>query len=227
MNILLIEDDRNLCEALSWQLKKEHFSVECCYTGEEAELYLKEGLYDLVLLDCILPGMDGLSILRDMRARKDLTPVIILSALGEVENRVSGLNIGADDYLVKPFAFSELMARIGSLFRRRAAFEQPVPAFGDLQLEPGKNCLRCGGRSCTLSQTEADLMKLLLDAKGKVSARNVLLHKVWGMDTSVEYSNLDNYIYFLRKRLKTLDSHVQIRTMRGTGYYLETVQSAQ
>lgn len=226
MNILLIEDDRNLCGALSWQLQKEHFSVDCCYTGEEAELYLGENFYDLVLLDCMLPGTDGLSILRNMRARKDLTPVIILSALGEVENRVNGLNIGADDYLVKPFAFSELMARIGSLFRRKAAFEQPLPAFGDLQLEPGKNCLHCGERSCSLSQTEADLMKLLLDAKGQVSTRNALLHRVWGMDTSIEYSNLDNYIYFLRKRLKTLGSTVRIRTLRGSGYYLETVQES-
>ncbi|MDO5337089.1 MAG: response regulator transcription factor [Eubacteriales bacterium] len=221
MKILLVEDDKDLCQALSWQLKKEHFTVDCCFRGDEAELYLKEKIYDLLLLDCMLPGISGISILKKMRAAGDFTPVIILSALGEVKNRVTGLNEGADDYLVKPFAFSELMARINSLFRRKAAFHTEAPSFGDLTLELDKNRLVCKERFCSLSQTECMLISLLLQAKGSSLQRSFLLHKVWGLDTCVEDGNLDNYIYFLRKRLKTLNSCVSIRNLRGRGYYLE------
>lgn len=220
MNILIIEDDRDLCHGLSYQLAQEHCRVDCCYNGDDAELYLKQNIYDLVLLDCMLPGKNGLSLLRQMREHKDRTPVIILSALGEVEQRVAGLNEGADDYLVKPFAFSELMARIHSLFRRKADFQESSPSFGDLVLHTSPHTLYCNSRSCSLSQTEYELMKLLLEAKGEATSRRILLHKIWGMDTSVEDSNLDNYIYFLRKRLRTLDSTVQIRNQRGVGYYL-------
>lgn len=221
MNILLVEDDKDLCQALSWQLKNENFTVDCCFRGDEAELYLKEKIYDLLLLDCMLPGIDGISILKKMRALKDFTPVIILSALGEVDNRVIGLNEGADDYLVKPFAFSELMARINSLFRRKTLFHTESPTFGDLSLETDKNRLLCGEKFCSLSQTECALISLLLKANGNAMSRPVLLHKIWGLDTCVEDSNLDNYIYFLRKRLKTLNSSVSIRNLRGKGYYLE------
>ncbi|MBP3475796.1 MAG: response regulator transcription factor [Lachnospiraceae bacterium] len=221
MTILLLEDDKDLCHALSWQLQQEGHQVDCCHDGREAELYIKQGIYDLILLDCMLPGEDGIRILKKMRAEGNLTPVIILSALGEVDHRVTGLNAGADDYLVKPFAFSELSARIGSLFRRKDAFREAKLSFGDLSLDITEKCLFCGEKQCSLSQTESELMRLLLKAGDKTTARPVLLHKVWGIDTSVEDSNLDNYIYFLRKRLKTLNSHVSIVNRRGLGYHLE------
>ncbi len=221
MNILIIEDDKDLCHAVSWQLQQEGHRVDCCHDGGEAVLYIRQGIYDLILLDCMLPGEDGLHILRGMRAAGNLTPVIILSALGEVNDRVTGLNAGADDYLVKPFAYSELTARIASLFRRKNAFEGSALTFGDLSLDSTENSLLCGDKKCALSQTESELMRQLLQADGKTADRTVLLHKVWGLDTSVESSNLDNYIYFLRKRLKTLDSHVAIVNRRGHGYRLE------
>ncbi len=221
MNILIIEDDKDLCHAVSWQLQREGHLVDCCHDGSEAVLYIRQGIYDLILLDCMLPGADGLHLLRGIRAEKNLTPVIILSALGEVDDRVAGLNAGADDYLVKPFAYSELSARIASLFRRKNAFENTALSFGDLSLDSAENILMCGDKKCALSQTEGDLMRLLLQTGGKTTDRTVLLHKVWGLDTSVESSNLDNYIYFLRKRLKTLDSRVAIVNRRGHGYHLE------
>ncbi len=221
MRILLIEDDRDLCHALSTQLQQSGFTVDCCYRGDETDLYLNKQMFDLILLDCMLPGKNGLSVLVKMRSSGDFTPVIILSALGEVEHRVNGLNIGADDYLVKPFAFSELLARINSLLRRKDAFRKDAFSFGDLTLHPDKNCLTCTEKSCTLSQTEYELMMLLLRANGEVLSRSVLLYKVWGLDVIVEDSNLDNYIYFLRKRLKQINSRVSIKNLRGSGYYLE------
>ena len=214
MNILIIEDDKDLCHAVSWQLEQEGHRVDCCHDGGEATLYIRQGIYDLILLDCMLPGENGLHILRGIRAEGNLTPVIILSALGEVDDRVTGLNAGADDYLVKPFAYSELSARIASLFRRKNAFENTALSYGDLSFDSAENSLMCGDKKCALSQTEGELMRL-------TTGRTVLLHKVWGLDTSVENSNLDNYIYFLRKRLKTLDSCVAIVNRRGHGYRLE------
>lgn len=183
MNILLLEDDRDLCNALSYQLENEGHRVDCCCHGSDAELYIRQDIYDLILLDCMLPG--------------------------------------ADDYLVKPFAFSELCARIGSLFRRKEAFHMERPSFGDLALDISENRLFCKEKCCMLSQTESNLMHLLLQADGKILSRSVLLHKVWGLDTSVDDSNLDNYIYFLRKRLKTLESQVRINNRRRLGYHLE------
>lgn len=221
MNILIIEDDKDLCRAVSWQLEQEGHRVDCCHDGGEATLYIRQGIYDLILLDCMLPGENGLHILRGIRAEGNLTPVIILSALGEVDDRVTGLNAGADDYLVKPFAYSELSARIASLFRRKNAFENTALSYGDLSFDSVENSLMCGDKKCALSQTEGELMRLLLQAGDKTTDRTVLLHKVWGLDTSVENSNLDNYIYFLRKRLKTLDSRVAIVNRRGHGYRLE------
>lgn len=221
MNILIIEDDKDLCHAVCYQLQQEGHIVDCCHDGDEAELYIRQEIYDLILLDCMLPGVDGLHILRSMRSKKNLTPVIILSALGEVNDRVEGLNAGADDYLVKPFAYSELAARIGSLFRRKNAFDHTAYSYGDLSLDNTENILFCGTKKCSLSQTESELMRLLLQSGDKTTDRTVLLHKVWGLDTSVENSNLDNYIYFLRKRLKTLESHVTIINRRGLGYRLE------
>lgn len=226
MTILLLEDDKDLCRALSWQLQQEGHQVECCRDGNEAELYIKQDIYDLILLDCMLPGKDGIRILKKMRGEGNLTPVIILSALGEVDHRVSGLNAGADDYLVKPFAYSELSARIGSLFRRKNAFRESKLSFGDLALDTTEKCLFCGEKQCSLSQTENELMSLLIKAGGKNTARPVLLHKVWGIDTCVDDNNLDNYIYFLRKRLKTLNSSVSIVNRRGLGYHLEYNPSA-
>lgn len=221
MNILIIEDDKDLCHAVSWQLQQEGHSVDCCHNGGEANLYIKRGIYDLILLDCMLPEEDGLHILRSMRSEGNLTPVIILSALGEVNDRVTGLNAGADDYLVKPFAYSELAARISSLFRRKNDFGKSAVSYGDLSLDSSENSLCCQNKKCSLSHTESELMSLLLQSGDKTTSRTVLLHKVWGVDTSVEDSNLDNYIYFLRKRLKTLESGVSIVNRRGHGYRLE------
>ena len=221
MNILIIEDDKDLCNGVSYQLTQEGHRVDCCHDGGEAALYIKQEIYDLILLDCMLPGEDGLHILRTMRAEGNLTPVIILSALGEVNDRVTGLNAGADYYMVKPFAYSELAARIASLFRRKNAFAREPLAYGDLSIDSAESSLICGNKKCSLSQTECELMRLLLQSGDRTTDRTVLLHKVWGLDTSVESSNLDNYIYFLRKRLKTLDSRVAIVNRRGLGYRLE------
>ena len=221
MNILIIEDDKDLCHAVSWQLQQDGHSIDCCHNGGEANLYIRQGIYDLILLDRMLPEENGLHLLRSMRAAGNLTPVIILSALGEVDDRVTGLNEGADDYLVKPFAYSELAARIGSLFRRKNDFGTTAVSYGDLSLDSTENILYCQDKKCSLSHTESELMGLLLKAGDKITNRTVLLHKVWGVDASVEDSNLDNYIYFLRRRLKSVKSTIHLKTVRGIGYQLE------
>lgn len=224
MRILLIEDDKNMCRALAWQFEQNKDKIDCCHNGTDALLYTKTDSYDLILLDCILPEVSGLTVLKDLRARQNYTPVIILSALGEVENRIEGLNAGADDYLVKPFEFGELLARIRSIFRRKNSFMENHAAFGDLTLNITENILSAGEKTCSLSHTEGELMRLLLEYAENTIPRHVLMQKVWGIDTDVEDGNLDNYIYFLRKRLKTLNSSVKICNRRGQGYYLSTVR---
>ena len=185
MNILIIEDDKDLCNGVSYQLTQEGHRVDCCHDGGEAALYIRQKIYDLILLDCMLPGEDGLHILRTMRAEGNLTPVIILSALGEVNDRVTGLNAGADDYLVKPFAYSELAARIASLFRRKNAFEREPLAYGDLSLDSAESSLICRNKKCSLSQTECELMcRLTAQSRSASAAPSSLLSRSRGTYSS-------------------------------------------
>ena len=225
MRMLLVEDDRRLAESLKFQLEKEGFTVDSCEAGDDGLHFILQGAYDLVLLDRMLPGMDGVSVLRRMRKEGVASPVILLTALGELGDKIEGLDAGADDYIVKPFAFGELMARIRSISRRPQSWERSEAlAFGDLSLEPAEKQLEGPGGTCSLSKRESDLLEAFLKNPGQTLPRATLLMRVWGPDAEVEDGNLDNYIHFLRRRLRSLGSRLQVKTVRGVGYRLEAAE---
>lgn len=226
MNILMIEDDKELCEAVSFRLEQEGFSVTACHDGEEGLYYMQESPFNLVILDRMLPHMNGIEVLKEARSRQIKTPVLMLTALGELNDRLTGLNGGADDYMVKPFAFEELLARIRCLLRRPAVYQDSVKSIslGDVSFVPETRTLSSREKTCTLSSREGELMEVFLRNPGQTLPRQLLLSRVWGLEADVEEGNLDNYIHFLRRRLKTVESTLQIRTVRGIGYQLEVFQ---
>lgn len=222
MRILLIEDDEKLCEAIRFQLEKEHFDVDESHDGEDGLFLIMERAHDLVLLDRMLPELDGLEVLKRIRKLGINTPVILVTALGELNDRVTGLNEGADDYIIKPFAFEELMARIHCIFRRPAAMKNTERlSFGDVTYEPEHLLLLCGEYSRTLSRREGRLLELFMHNPGQTMSRNSILIRVWGPEMDVEDGNLDNYIHFLRKSLRKVESRLVLTTIRGVGYRLE------
>lgn len=222
MKILLIEDDKNLCDILKFQLNQEMHDVDICHDGRDGlDLFLQDA-YDLVLLDRMLPTMNGLLVLKKARAQGVHTPVILITALGELYDRIEGLDTGADDYLVKPFAFEELSARIRSLGRRTGRYEEnDLLCFGDLCYDATLRSLRGPLGSIRLSGKEGRLLEVLLRDAGTPLRRMVILSRVWGADAPVEEGNLDTYIHFLRKRLSHVGSTVSIATMRGIGYLMK------
>ncbi len=226
MNILMIEDDRELCTAVSFRLEQEGFSVTVCHDGEEGLYYMQESPFDLVILDRMLPHMNGIEVLKEARSRQIKTPVLMLTALGELDDRLAGLNGGADDYMVKPFAFEELLARIQCLLRRPAVYQDSVKfiSLADVSFVPKTRTLSSHEKTCTLSSREGELMEVFLRNPGQTLPRQLLLSRVWGLEADVEEGNLDNYIHFLRRRLKAVESTLQIRTVRGVGYQLEVFQ---
>lgn len=222
MRILLVEDDIKLNDSLAFQLDKEGFSVDSCRDGEEALYYIEQKIHDLILLDRMLPGLDGIKVLKKIRASGIQTPVILITALGTLDDKVTGLDLGADDYLVKPFAFRELLARIHSIARRPRKLEQTGQlSYGDIVYQPAENTLIGSLGTYSMSHRESDLLEAFLRNPNQVLSRTQLLTKVWGLDTDVEEGNLDNYIHFLRRRLKSVGSNVRICTIRGMGYRIE------
>lgn len=222
MRILLIEDNPELCTSLSFHLKAEGFQVDLCHDGEEGLYLIKEQAHDLILLDRMLPQIDGLTILRTMRSLNLSTPVILVTALGEISDRVDGLDCGADDYIVKPFAFEELMARIRCIFRRPPKWENnQTLQFGDISYDTELREISCGAKTCSLSRREGELLELFLRNARQTLPRSTILSRVWGPDADVEDGNLDNYIHFIRRRLRNSGSRLSLKTIRGVGYCLE------
>ena len=222
MRILLAEDDENLNNTLSYQLTNQGFTVDSCFDGEEAYFYGEQNIYDVILLDRMLPLMEGTEVLQALRKKGNTTSVILITALGALSDKVGGLNMGADDYLVKPFAFEELLARIYCVTRRSSNLtpDNAVHAF-DITWSAMENSLKGPAGSCSLSKREGSLLECLLRSKGQTISRSTLLLKVWGPDSDVEDGNLDNYIHFLRRRLLSVGSSIQIKTVRGIGYFLK------
>lgn len=222
MRILLIEDDKDLCKALRPVLENAGFTLDCCPDGEDGLSLLSEAYYSACVLDRMLPGLDGLTLLRKARAQGIVTPVLMLTALGRIDDRVDGLDAGADDYLMKPFDNRELIARLGALLRRPANMpEQQTLSYSDISLNPTQLTLKGPEAAVTLSKKECELLEALCNGAGKIQSRNVLLGRVWGAMSEVEEANLDTYIHFVRRRLSTVGSHVIISTVRGVGYRLE------
>lgn len=218
MLLLLVEDERRLSEALSHILEKQGYAVDVAADGETGLDMAATGVYDLLILDRMLPRRDGLSLLKEFRRLGFDTPVLILTAKDAPRDRVEGLDSGADDYLVKPFSVDELLARLRSLARRKGKelVEDKLEACGWI-LNPARREVTVGERTISLTAKESLLLELLMRNRGLVISKNLILDKVWGFGSEVEPGNVDLYIHYLRKKLNTS----LIRTVRGVGYVLE------
>ena len=222
MRILLVEDDEKLCEAIIFALEREGHIVDACHEGDDGLRWILQQAHDLILLDRMLPVMDGIVILKRIRAEGIAIPVVLVTALGSVGERVGGLDAGADDYLVKPFAMDELLARVRAMGRRPRQWENKGKlSVHDVIFTPISGILEGQSGTCRLSKRESIFMAFLLQNLGQILPRDVLLARVWGPDAGVEECNLDSYIHFLRRRLHTVGSTLHIETIRGIGYCLE------
>ncbi|MEK3786857.1 response regulator transcription factor [Paenibacillus sp. FSL K6-1230] len=222
MRILIAEDELHLAEAVSQILKKNNYSVDMVHDGRDALDYAQSGIYDLLLLDIMMPKLDGLTVLKTLRANGEHTPVILLTAKGELSDKVSGLDYGADDYIAKPFATEELLARIRAALRRKGeVIPEDAMKFGDIELNKTHLKLMVEGKEIKLNLKEGELLELLITRKQAVTSKEQIIEKLWGFDSEVEYNNVEVYISFLRKKLSFLQSSVRISTIRGVGYVLE------
>lgn len=222
MRILIVEDEQHLAEALSQILKKNNYSVDAVHDGRSGLDYALSGIYDLILLDIMLPEMDGIRVLKELRQNGHSVPVILLTAKGEVDDRIAGLDHGADDYVAKPFSTGELLARIRAALRRKG---EVVPdqalKFGDIELNSANLKLSSGGKEIKLNLKESELLELLILRKTSVTSKEQIIEKLWGFDSEAEHNNVEVYVSFLRKKLLFLESKVRIGTIRGVGYVLE------
>lgn len=221
MRILIVEDNKAQLELLRSLLAKHGYDIDCCTDGSEGLCALELGGYDLAILDRMLPGLDGVELLRRYRSRGGNAPVILLTALSDLGDRVAGLDAGADDYLAKPFAPEELLARIRALLRRPAAMQRKTVRAGDAELFPEEGRLTGPAGECSLSAREGRLLLLLLSNPGQTLSRDTILLRVWGMDSEVEERNIDNFVYLVRRRLKNVGSTLHLAAVRGIGYRLE------
>ena len=224
MRLLIAEDEADLAEALGAFFEKNHFSVDIVHDGRAACDYAEAGAYDAMVLDVMMPYMDGFAVLRTLRERGDKTPILMLTARGETRDRVAGLDLGADDYLPKPFDPDELLARVRALLRRSDTYRPSVLSFGDLSLDPATGELSCGTKRVRLSGREFQLMELFLRSPGMLFSAERLMEKIWGWDSEAEISVVWVNISNLRKKLKTIGSGVQISASRGLGYLLEAAK---
>ncbi len=221
MKLLYAEDERAMSEAVTDILEYHKYQVDPVYDGEEALDYIRAGSYDGIILDVMMPRMDGLEVLKRIRAGGDRTPVLLLTARSQIEDRIEGLDLGADDYLPKPFDMGELLARVRAMLRRREEYRPDVKTFGDIALSPHTYELSCGTRSLVLPGLEYRMMETLIINKGIFLSSEDLLDKVWGYDSEADLGSVWVYISYLRKRLAAVGSSVTIRARRGIGYRLE------
>lgn len=223
MKILIIEDEHLLADSLKTLLERKGFSVECVYDGATGKDYALLGIYDLLILDVMMPGMDGFTLAKEVRSRRCTTPILMLTAKSEVEDRIAGLNAGADYYLTKPFDTRELLACINALLRRQGNQVNEL-SFGNTCLDLSSCMLRCGENTIRLSATEFDVMRLLMQSGEKNLSKEVLLVRVWGFESNATENNVEVYVGFLRKKLAGIGSDVRIESIRRQGYHLEVMK---
>ncbi len=221
MKILVIEDEKPLADSIRALLEKRGFDVECIYDGVNGAEYAQLGIYDLLILDVMMPGMDGFQLAKSVRARRCATPILMLTARSGLEDRIQGLNAGADYYLTKPFDTRELLACINALLRRQGGQVDEL-TLGNTALELGSCTLVCGAQSVRLSAKEFDVMHFLLQARDSISPKETILAKVWGYDSNAVENHVEVYVGFLRKKLHSIGSNIRIEAVRRLGYRLET-----
>ena len=220
MKILIIEDEVLLADSLRTMLEGKGFSVEAVHDGETGAEYAETGIYDLLILDVMMPGMDGYQVARQVRAKRCGTPILMLTAKSSLEDRIEGLNAGADYYLTKPFDARELLACVNALLRRQGDQVDEL-RFGNTALDLASGMLVCGAERVRLSAKEFDIMRFLLQSKGNNLSKEVLLARVWGFDSNAVENHVEVYVGFLRKKLASIGSNVRIEAVRRLGYHLE------
>ena len=221
MKLLVVEDEVALAEALSEILKRNKYVVDTVYDGEDGLAYGLTDIYDCIILDIMLPKMNGIDVLKTLRKRHISTPVLLLTAKSDTEDKINGLDSGADDYLTKPFVSGELLARVRSLTRRKGEVVTDEFTFGDIALNKSTFSLSREGQFVKLSLKEYQIMELLIANPKQLIPKERFIEKIWGYESDVEYNNVEVYISFLRKKLSAIGSSVTIKTARGIGYFLE------
>lgn len=221
MRILIAEDEIEIAKALKVMLEKSKYAVDAVHSGTDALDYILCTQYDIIVLDIMMPGMDGIEVLTKIRNERISSPVMLLTAKSEIEDRVLGLNAGADDYLPKPFAASEFLARINALSRRCETFTSDILVCGQTNLDCGKYELSHNGKVSKLNNKEFQLMELFMRNSGHIFSSEKLMDKIWGLETETEIDVVWTYIGFLRKKLKSIGADAEIKTVRGAGYSLE------
>ena len=221
MRLLIAEDEVDLAEALTVFFEKNHFSVDAVYNGADAYEYAVTGAYDAVILDVMMPKLNGIQVLERLRAEGVKTPIMMLTAKGQKDDRITGFNAGADDYLPKPFDPDELLSRVRAILRRSEVYQPTVLSFGDLTLDPSTGVLTCGKKTTRLSGREFQVMELFLRSPRQVFSADRIMETVWGWDNDAEINVVWVNISNLRKKLKNIGSHVTLRANRGLGYALE------
>lgn len=226
MQILIIEDEKRLADALGQIMQEARYQADIVYDGRDGLAYASSGDYDVIVLDVMLPGMDGFEVVHHLRESKISTPVIMLTALDDVKNKITGLDSGADDYMTKPFVPEELLARIRALSRRQGEVILEELTFDDLTLNLSSNDLSCKNKSIHLGYKEFEILKILMSNPKILISKETLIVKVWGAESAAESNNVEAYISFLRKKFHYLDSKVTIGTVRKVGYRLESEETS-
>ena len=220
MKILIVEDEKLLADTLKAQLERKGFQVETVYDGATGAEYAELGIYDLLILDVMMPGLNGYQLARRVRAKRCSTPILMLTARSSLEDRIEGLNAGADYYLTKPFDTRELLACINALLRRQGGQVDEL-AYGNTSLDLASGTLCCGEKRVRLSAREFDVMRLLLQARQQNLSKEVILARVWGYESEAVDNHVEVYVGFLRKKLKAIDSNIRVVAIRRLGYHLE------
>lgn len=222
MRLLLVEDEMRMAQALREILRLENYDVDHCENGVDGLCALETGTYDLAILDVMLPGKNGFEIAREARKQGVRTPILMLTAKSDLDDKVTGLDCGADDYLTKPFMTRELLARLRALSRRNINTPDGALTFGDITLRRDSSMLVCGDNSVRLSEKEFRILEYLIANQGQILTREQLAVKIWGYDSESEYNNVEVYMSFTRKKLNFVKSKTEIKAVRGIGYELRS-----
>ena len=221
MNILIVEDEKQLADGICEIFRSQKYTCDAVYDGEEGLAYAESGIYDVIVLDIMLPKMNGFEVLKTLRSKRINTPIILLTARDDVSDKVKGLDFGADDYLTKPFSKDELLARIRALSCRTGDVIIDELAYGDLVLDLNGYTLSCNGKSLHIGHKEFEILKIMLSNPTQTFSKEDIITKVWGYLSDAEDNNVEVYISFIRKKLTFLKSKVSIATVRKIGYYLD------